>query len=335
MKKILVTGGCGYIGSHTVVELVQQGYYPVIVDDMRNSSDLILKGLNTLTDNSFVLYKTDVCNIHSLIEIFNAHEIESVIHFAAYKSVGDSVQNPLDYYQNNLIGLMNILECCNKFQIQKLIFSSSCTVYGQPDSIEVFEDTPKRLPDSPYGFTKWMSEQIISDFSKSGKNLQIICLRYFNPIGAHPSALIGELPNGTPNNLLPYITQTAIGKLQKLTIFGKDYSTKDGTCIRDYIHVCDVAEAHVKALTFQSKSLLHFFNIGTGKGTSVLELVNTFIEVSGVRFNFIFGDRRPGDTIEIFANANLAKEQLNWVAKRNINEALKDAWAWELAIKEL
>jgi UDP-glucose 4-epimerase len=334
MKKVLVTGGAGYIGSHTVVALVEQGYYPVIVDDLRNSSTLILDGLEKLCGNGFSFLSIDICDKKTLFAVFETHSIDAVIHFAAYKSVGESCEAPLQYYQNNLIGLMYVLEACQTFKVQKFVFSSSCTVYGEPEERQVFENTPKRLPESPYGFTKWMGEQIIEDFHRNSLTFQTLCLRYFNPIGAHPSGLIGELPVGIPNNLLPYITQTAAGIHEHLTVFGDDYPTPDGTCIRDYIHVCDVAEAHVRALQHEGSVPLDVFNIGTGKGTSVLEMVRYFMDVSGLKLPYQRGGRRHGDITEIFANVEKSKEELGWTAQRTVEDALRDAWNWEQQLKQ-
>ena len=324
MKQVLVTGGAGYIGSHTIVSLVEQDFYPVIVDDLRNSSQVILDGLAQLTADRFSFIPLDICDKEALFKVFDAHAFDAVIHFAAYKSVGESCEVPLQYYQNNLIGLMNILEACTRYSIPKFVFSSSCTVYGEPDQKDVYETTPKRLPESPYGFTKWMGEQIIDSVP-----FQTICLRYFNPIGAHPSGLIGELPVGIPNNLLPYITQTAAGIRSHLTVFGNDYPTPDGTCIRDYVHVSDVADAHVRALLFTSDNPLDVFNIGTGKGTSVLEMIQYFNEVSGIDLPCQIGPRRAGDITEIFANVSYSNATLGWRAQRNVKEALNDAWNWE------
>lgn len=333
MKKILVTGGAGYIGSHTVVSLVEQGYYPVIVDDLRNSSLVILEGLKKLSKNDFSFLSIDICEKTALFSVFETQAIDAVIHFAAYKSVGESCDVPLRYYQNNLIGLMNVLEACQTFKVQKFVFSSSCTVYGEPEERQVYESTPKRLPESPYGFTKWMGEQIIEDMHRNPQPFNTLCLRYFNPIGAHPSGLIGELPVGIPNNLLPYITQTAAGIREHLTVFGDDYPTPDGTCIRDYIHVCDVAEAHVRALQHEGSLPLDVFNIGTGKGTSVLEMVRTFMDVSGLNLPYKLGERRPGDITEIFANVEKSKRELGWMAQRTVEDALRDAWNWEQQLK--
>jgi UDP-glucose 4-epimerase len=329
MKQVLVTGGAGYIGSHTIVSLVEQGFYPVIVDDLRNSSQVILDGLAELTADRFLFIPLDICDKEALFKVFDAHTFDAVIHFAAYKSVGESCEVPLQYYQNNLIGLMNILEACTRYSIPKFVFSSSCTVYGEPDQKQVYETTPKRLPESPYGFTKWMGEQIIEDVHRNSVPFQTICLRYFNPIGAHPSGLIGELPVGVPNNLLPYITQTAAGIRSHLTVFGNDYHTPDGTCIRDYVHVSDVADAHVRALWFTSDNPLAVFNIGTGKGTSVLEMIQYFNEVSGIDLPYQIGPRRAGDITEIFANVSYSNATLGWRAQRNVKEALNDAWNWE------
>ena len=333
MKKILVTGGAGYIGSHTVVSLVEQGYYPVIVDDLRNSSLVILEGLKKLSKNDFSFLSIDICEKNALFSVFETQTIDAVIHFAAYKSVGESCDVPLRYYQNNLIGLMNVLEACQTFKVRKFVFSSSCTVYGEPEERQVFESTPKRLPESPYGFTKWMGEQIIEDMHRTPQPVNTLCLRYFNPIGAHPSGFIGELPVGIPNNLLPYITQTAAGIREHLTVFGDDYPTPDGTCMRDYIHVCDVAEAHVRALQHEGSLPLDVFNIGTGKGTSVLEMVRSFMDVSGLNLPYKLGERRPGDITEIFANVEKSKGELGWSAQRTVEDALRDAWNWEQQLK--
>jgi len=329
MKTILVTGGAGYIGSHTVVSLVDQGYYPLIVDDLRNSSPEILEGITRLTNHSFSHFSVDICDKKALFSLFNQFSIDAVIHFAAYKSVGESCAAPLRYYQNNLIGLLNVLEACERFSVRKFVFSSSCTVYGEPEHKQVYETTPKRLPESPYGYTKWMGEQIIEDLHRNTLPFETICLRYFNPIGAHPSGLIGELPVGIPNNLLPYITQAAAGIRDQLTIFGNDYPTPDGTGIRDYVHVCDVAEAHVKALTYAGAAPLEAFNIGTGKGTSVLEMVHLFQSVAYIHLPFVYGPRRDGDITEISANVDHSKAVLGWEAKRTVAEAIRDAWHWE------
>ena len=338
IKNVLVTGGAGYIGAHTVDALVKSGFSPIIVDDFRNSNPSVIKDLSTLIGFEPVFFNLDICDKSALKEIFANHQINAVIHFAAFKAVGESVTEPLKYYQNNLIGLLNIIECMQLFEVHELVFSSSCTVYGEPDAVkEVNEKTPKQLPTSPYGFTKWMAEQIISDYAKANSNFKVICLRYFNPIGAHPSGLIGELPIGKPNNLLPFITQTGIGKHSKLLVFGDDYPTIDGTCIRDYIHVMDLADAHIKAveaLGNNSIASCEYINVGTGKGTSVLQMIHAFEEISGTKLPWEFAPRRTGDVIEIYANVDLAKSLLNWHARFSFKDAIKDAWNWELSNKQ-
>ncbi|MFM6946551.1 MAG: UDP-glucose 4-epimerase GalE [Flavobacteriales bacterium] len=332
-KYVLVTGGAGYIGSHTVVALQQKGYTPVIADDFRNANDVVFQGLTQILGAAPILHRIDVCDHSALDLLFEQYQFEGVIHFAAYKAVGESVEKPLAYYQNNLVGLINVLAMLEKHQVHNFVFSSSCTVYGEPKGEkEVSEATPKQAPESPYGFTKWMGEQIIADFHRSAPAIKLMNLRYFNPVGAHPSALIGEYPIGKPNNLLPFVTQTAIGKHAHLTVFGNDYPTRDGSCIRDYIHVMDLAEAHVAALEFLSKQnagLLEAVNIGTGKGTSVLEIVAAFEKVTGHPLPHRIGPRRAGDVIEIFANAKKGQELLGWKARLSIEDAIKDAWAWE------
>jgi len=334
MKHVLVTGGIGYIGSHTVVSLVEQGFHPIVVDDLRNSSPTILNAVGALSNNLFTHISVDICDYRALKRVLSPFSLDAVIHFAAYKSVGESFDIPLRYYQNNLTGLMNVLELCQTFKIRKFVFSSSCTVYGAPNERQVFENTPKQLPESPYGFTKWMGEQILADFHRNPTPFQTICLRYFNPIGAHPSGLIGELSVGIPNNLVPYITQTAAGIRKHLTIFGNNYPTADGTCIRDFIHVCDVADAHVSALKHVGTKPLEAFNIGTGKGTSVLDLVQTFMAVSGLDLPYRYGERRSGDVAEIFANVEKSKHELGWEAQRTLEEALRDAWNWEQRLQQ-
>ena len=339
MKNILVTGGAGYIGSHTVVELINSSYNPIIVDDFRNSDPLILAGIEKITNQKPLIYKIDICNKESLTTIFKENKIDGIIHFAAYKAVGESVAFPLKYYSNNLVSLTNVLECMLEFSVDKMVFSSSCTVYGEPIGLkEVSEDSAKAKPSSPYGNSKLISENIIEDTFAANHHLKAICLRYFNPVGAHPSGNIGELPQGKPNNLLPFVTQTAMGKHKNLTVFGKDYPTEDGTCIRDYIHVVDLAKAHVKAINFlenKDQGLNEAVNIGTGKGTSVLEVIQKFEKISNQKLNWQFGERRSGDVIEIFANAKKSFEKLNWKAELTVDDAIKDAWNWELALKKL
>ncbi len=332
-KHILVTGGAGYIGSHTVVALQKQGFIPVIADDFRNANPVVMEGLRHILGHDSILHRIDICDKPAMESLFEKYAFTGVIHFAAYKAVGESVQKPLAYYQNNLVGLLNMLALIEAFEVRNFVFSSSCTVYGEPQGAkEVSEATPKQLPESPYGYTKWMGEQIIADFHRSAPQLKLMNLRYFNPVGAHPSARIGEFPIGKPNNLLPFVTQTAIGKQAHLTVFGNDYPTRDGSCIRDYIHVMDLAEAHVAALTYlmnQNKGLLEAVNIGTGEGTSVLEIVEAFERITGQNLPHVIGPRRAGDVIEIYANATKGQELLGWKARLSIDDAIKDAWAWE------
>jgi len=338
-KKVLVTGGAGYIGSHTVVELVKSGYDPVILDDYRNSDDSVIKRLAQIIGKEPEHIVCDVCDQDKLEDIFETYSISGVIHFAAYKAVGESVENPLKYYSNNISGLNSILRVIEKFPEIPFVFSSSCTVYGEPSGIkEVDENAEKAIPTSPYGYTKWLGEQIIKDLFNSQKKLKMMSLRYFNPIGAHESAMIGELPVGKPNNLLPFITQTAAGLHDKLVIFGNDYPTKDGTCVRDYIHVVDLAEAHVKAIDYlfsRQKGCNKIVNIGTGKGTSVLELVQTFETENDMKLNYTFGPKRSGDVIEIYANVDYALSLIAWKAKRDIKDAVRDAWKWEKTLREM
>lgn len=332
-KFVLVTGGAGYIGSHTVVSLVQNGYTPVIVDDFRNANRIVLKGLESILGKLPFIHEIDVCDQKSLDALFKQYMFEGVIHFAAYKAVGESVSEPLKYYRNNILGLVNVLECMIKNHVNNFVFSSSCTVYGEPQGQkEVTESTPKLLPESPYGYTKWMGEQIIADTFRSAPQLRIMNLRYFNPVGAHESALIGEFPIGRPNNLLPFITQTAIGKQEQLIVFGNDYPTKDGTCVRDFIHVVDLAEAHVRALQYlwkQTAGTLDYLNVGTGKGSTVLELIQAFETKTGLKLNWKFGPRREGDVVEIYANVDSSFKKIAWKAERTIEDAVMDAWNWE------
>jgi UDP-glucose 4-epimerase len=329
---ILVTGGAGYIGSHTVVSLIEQGYHPVIVDDFRNSEERTLTGIKQITGVDAIVHRIDVTDKHALESVFKQYDFQGVIHFAAYKAVGESVQKPIMYYRNNIVSLLNCVELCESYGVNNFVFSSSCTVYGEPDQIVVKESTPTKKANSPYGQTKQICEDILEDLHNSGSPLKILCLRYFNPVGAHPSGAIGELPLGVPNNLVPYVTQTAIGKLQELTVFGRDYATDDGTCIRDYIHVVDLAEAHLCGLRWLDRNELStktVVNIGTGKGSSVLEIIQTFEKVSGQKLSWKFGSRRPGDVPQIYADASLAKELLNWSAKYSLEDSMRDAWHWE------
>ncbi|HET7179182.1 MAG TPA: UDP-glucose 4-epimerase GalE [Chryseosolibacter sp.] len=334
-KKVLVTGGAGYIGAHTAVELFNAGYEPVIVDNLSRSDRTLLKGMEKITEEKPNFREGDCLDEKFLNEVFGMEgPFSCVLHFAAYKSVGESVQQPLMYYENNLGSLVALLKVMKANGVKDLIFSSSCTVYGQPDHIPVDENAPFKRAESPYGATKQMSERILEDSYTTG--YRVVSLRYFNPIGAHPSALMGELPIGTPNNLVPYITQTAAGKREKLTIFGNDYDTPDGTNIRDFIHVVDLAVAHVKAMEYLEKqppeNCYDAFNLGTGVGVSVMELVNQFQEVTGVKLNYTIGPRRPGDVVKVYADPAKVNKALNWKARYTIADALKHAWAWESVV---
>ena len=337
MKKILVTGGCGYIGSHTIVDLIENGFEVISVDNNSRSSPRILEGVEKITGKKVKNYKVDLCNFDDTFAIFQENEdIDGIIHFAAYKAVGESVEQPLMYFENNLTSLINLLKCVQEFDIPYFVFSSSCTVYGNPDKIPVTESTPPKPAESPYGYTKQMGEQIINEFSKANPT-QCVLLRYFNPVGAHPSALIGELPFGKPANLVPAITQTAIGKLPQLQVFGNDYPTRDGSCIRDYIHVCDIAHAHTLAMQFllaeKSKKRCEVFNLGTGNGVTVLEAIKAFEKVTGIKLNYVIGPRRPGDVIAIYANNDYAKKTLGWEPKYSLEDMLATAWKWEQRLK--
>ncbi|MFN8429336.1 MAG: UDP-glucose 4-epimerase GalE [Spirosomataceae bacterium] len=334
--KVLVTGGAGFIGSHTVVELVNAGYSPVIVDNFSNSEKSVLQGLKNILGFDVPFYEFDCNDFNKLKEVVEAEKIEGIIHFAAYKAVGESVQNPLKYYRNNLGSMITVLEVMKETGVKNLVFSSSCTVYGQPDHIPVTEETPKKKAESPYGNTKAIGEDILEDVIKSGEKMDIIALRYFNPIGAHPTAEIGELPNGVPSNLVPFITQTAIGKREQLTVFGDDYDTPDGSNIRDFIHVVDLAKAHVSALELlksKSGNTYDVFNLGTGEGNSVLELINTFEKVNDLKLNYKIGPRRPGDVVKIYGDVAKAGKILNWKTQKSLDESLADAWRWEQKLK--
>lgn len=336
-KNILVTGGAGYIGSHTVVELIENGFNPVIVDDYRNAHKSSIDGIEKIVGQSVIVREIDICDKTKLSEVFEEFSFVGIIHFAAYKAVGESVEKPLSYYSNNIAGLINVLDLAIKFAVKNFVFSSSCTVYGEPIGEKfVTENSPIQPANSPYGNTKQIGEQIINDVIKSGANIKILNLRYFNPVGAHSSSLIGELPLGVPNNLLPAVTQCAIGKIPSLTVYGNDYDTIDGTCVRDYIHVLDLANAHVKGIEWLSKqndTLVENVNVGTGKGTSVMQIIETFEEISGEKLNWSYGDRRLGDVVEIFADATKSFELLNWKASRSYKDAIIDSWNWELKLK--
>ena len=337
-KTILVTGGAGYIGSHTIVELVQKGFHPIIVDDFRNANKTVVSGLTEILGFCPSIINVDVCDINALEPVFQAQKIHGIIHFAAYKAVGESVVDPLKYYKNNIQGLVTICELALKYNVSNFVFSSSCTVYGEPEGLkEVDETTRLSKANSPYGNTKLIGEQILVDVQAQNPQFKCVNLRYFNPIGAHPSAKIGEFPIGTPSNLLPYITQTAIGKRETLTIFGNDYPTPDGTCIRDYIHVSDLANAHVAALNLLESTSTPFFeaiNIGTGKGTSVKEIVDLFELNTQQKLNWQVGNRRPGDVVEIYANAKKANNLLKWRANYSVEDAIIHAWNWENKLAE-
>ena len=330
-KYVLVTGGAGYIGSHTVVALVENGYTPIILDDFRNANRIVLEGLTKILGFLPEIIEVDVCDDKALRAIFQKYSFEGIIHFAAYKAVGESVQNPLKYYQNNLSGLINILNKMLEFGVKNLVFSSSCTVYGEPKEIkEVSEDSQKNLPSSPYGYTKWIGEQIMEDAFLAHPELCLINLRYFNPVGAHKSSFIGEFPLGKPSNLLPFVTQTAVGKQDFLTVFGNDYPTRDGTCIRDYIHVMDLAEGHVAAVNYiQNKHGFSLFNLGTGKGTSVLELIDAFENATKQNIRFTVTQPRSGDIASSFANPAKAMQQLKWMPKRGIAEMCFSSWKFQ------
>ena len=337
MAKILVTGACGYIGSHTLVDLIENGYDVISVDNNSRSSESVLKGVEKITGKPVKNYKVDLCNFDDTFAIFQENEdIQGIVHFAAFKAVGESVEKPLMYFENNLTSLINLLKCVQEFKTPWFVFSSSCTVYGEPDTPVVTEESPLKPAASPYGATKQMGEQILTEFQKAN-DTKVILLRYFNPVGAHPSALIGELPIGKPQNLVPAITQTAIGKLPKMTVYGSDYPTRDGSCVRDFIHVSDIAHAHTLAIKYleegRNKSKLEVFNLGTGNGVTVLEAIKSFEKVSGVKLNYEIGPRRPGDIIAIYANNDKAKNVLGWDPRYSIDEMMGTAWKWEQRLK--
>ena len=339
MSKILVAGGTGFIGSHTAVELINEGFDVVIADNLSNSKPGSLDGIEKITGVRPVFEQIDLCDKNQTEALLKKHsDIEAMIHFAAYKAVGESVAQPLQYYRNNLLSLINLLELMEQYSIPNMVFSSSCTVYGQPEELPVTENAPTQPATSPYGNTKQISEDILHDTVAAMDNIKTIALRYFNPIGAHPTALIGELPVGIPNNLVPFITQTAIGIREQLSVFGDDYNTPDGSCIRDYIHVVDLAKAHVVAVRRlvenRNKAKFEMFNLGTGRGVSVLELVRTFEKVTGVKLNYKIVGRRPGDTEQVWADTTFANNELGWKAQSTLEETLKSAWDWEVYYKE-
>lgn len=331
--KILVTGGAGFIGSHTVVELLNAGYEPIIIDNLSNSNRSALAGLRQIVGHDVPFYEADCNDPEALNALFEKENFQGVIHFAAHKAVGESVAKPLMYYRNNLDSTILLLETMQRYGVPNLVFSSSCTVYGQPEHLPVTEETPRLPAQSPYGNTKAICEDIIRDTVRSGAPIKSIALRYFNPMGAHPSGLIGELPLGVPGNLVPFITQTAAGIREKLTVYGDDYNTVDGTCIRDYIHVVDLAKAHVQALRLldsrQEDGFYDIFNVGTGQGNTVLEIIRTFEEVNNVKLNYIIGPRRPGDVEKIYAQVDKVNNVMGWHAEKTLAEGLQDAWRWE------
>ncbi len=337
--KILVTGGTGYIGSHTVVELQAAGYEVVIIDNLSNSNKEVLDGIEKISGIRPVFVEADCTDMAALTKLFEENPgINGIINFAASKAVGESVQKPLLYYRNNLVTLINLLELMPKYGTKGIVFSSSCTVYGEPDVNPVDETAPIKKATSPYGNTKQISEEIISDYITSGAPIKSILLRYFNPVGAHPSAEIGELPNGVPQNLIPYLTQTAIGIRKELSVFGDDYNTPDGSCIRDFINVVDLAKAHVKALERmledKSEEKLEVFNLGTGVGLSVLELINAFETATGVKVPHKIVGRREGDIEKVWANPDKANNVLGWKATTSIEDTMRSAWNWQLKLRE-
>lgn len=337
--KILVTGGTGYIGSHTVVELQNAGYSVVVIDNLSNSTADSIDGIERITGIRPDFVELDCNNLEGLRKLFQTYsDIKGIIHFAASKAVGESVQKPLLYYRNNLNSLINLLDLMPEFGVENIVFSSSCTVYGEPDKNPIDETAPVKPAESPYGNTKQINEEIIHDAVRSGLPVKSIILRYFNPIGAHPTAEIGELPNGVPQNLVPFITQTAIGVREQLSVFGDDYNTPDGSCIRDFINVVDLAKAHVIAvdrmLENKSKDKVELFNLGTGRGVSVLELINVFEKVSGTKLNYKVVGRRGGDIEKIWADPKHANTVLGWTAKENIEDTMASAWKWQLKLRE-
>ncbi len=337
-NKVLITGGTGFIGSHTAVEFINEGYEVLIIDNLSNSQIEVLDGIKEITGIKPEFAEFDLIDKAKTDDFFKKHQnIDAIIHFAAYKAVGESVEKPLKYYQNNLISLMNLLEAMEKYNIPAFVFSSSCTVYGEPDKLPVKESTPIKPAISPYGNTKQIAEEIIRDYMKVQPQLKSIALRYFNPVGAHESAAIGELPLGVPANLVPFITQTAIGIRKQLSVFGDDYNTPDGTAIRDYIHVVDLAKAHVVAterlLQNKNKSNYEIFNIGTGNGFSVLEVIKSFEKVSGQKLNYKIVERRAGDVEKVYADTTYANNELGWKAEKSLDEMMLSAWNWEKKIR--
>lgn len=332
MKNILVTGGTGYIGSHTTVELLSKGYDVFIIDNLSNSRKMVLDSVQKITGKSPHFLQLDLCDRQKVLTFFSNNRIDATIHFAAFKAVGESVEHPLTYYRNNLVSLVNLLEAYEKYNLDNFLFSSSCSVYGDQEKLPIDESAVLSKAESPYGNTKQIGEEILSDTICVNK-FSGIALRYFNPGGAHESALIGEYPLSPPNNLVPVITQTAIGKRESMTVFGNDYDTPDGTCIRDYIHVVDIAKAHIAAverlLNKKNKNKFEIFNLGTGKGNTVLQAIQAFESVSGVKLNYKIGERRAGDVVKIWADTKLANNELGWKAELSLDEIMRSAWKWE------
>ncbi|WP_019891949.1 UDP-glucose 4-epimerase GalE [Allobaculum stercoricanis] len=328
--RILVTGGAGYIGSHTVVELLNAGHEVVIVDNLYNSSEKAVDRIQELTQKTVAFYQTDICDLEGLNKVFDAQQIDAVIHFAGLKAVGESVRKPVEYYNNNIAGTLNLIEAMRSHNVKNIIFSSSATVYGDPAEIPITEKCPKGTCTNPYGWTKWMIEQILTDVHTADPEWNVILLRYFNPIGAHESGRIGEDPKGIPNNLLPYVAQVAVGKLKEVGVFGNDYPTPDGTGVRDYIHVVDLANGHVAALEQIKKNAgLKVYNLGTGKGSSVLDVIHAFEKACGHEIPYSIKPRREGDIATCYAKCDLAKEELGWEAKYNIDDMCASSWKWQ------
>ncbi|MDP5121207.1 MAG: UDP-glucose 4-epimerase GalE [Spirosomaceae bacterium] len=333
---ILVTGGAGFIGSHTVVELHNAGHTPIIIDNFDNSEKTALQGIKNIIGKDVKYYEEDCRNQAAVEEIMKSENIDGVIHFAAHKAVGESVQNPIKYYENNLISTLTLLKAMRSQGVKNLVFSSSCTVYGEPDTSPVTEETPRKPATSPYGNTKAMCEDFLRDAIASGEDMRLLSLRYFNPVGAHPSAEIGELPTGVPSNLVPFITQTAAGIREKLTVFGNDYPTADGTNIRDFIHVVDLAKAHVAAfelLATKNEAYYDVFNVGTGEGNTVLQLITAFEKVNNLKLNYELGPRRPGDVEQIYGDVSKAAKLMNWKTEKTLEDSMQDAWRWEKKVR--
>ena len=331
--KILLTGGAGYIGSHTAVELLNEGHEIIIGDNFSNSKKDVIDRIKQITNKDFKLYEIDFADAEATDALFAKEEIDAVIHFAGFKAVGESCKMPIEYYRNNIDSTLNVLLSMRKYGVKNIVFSSSATVYGVPKQVPLKEDMPTSCT-NPYGWTKYMNEQILRDAATAEPEMSVVLLRYFNPIGAHESGLIGENPNGIPNNLMPYIAKVATGELPKLSIFGNDYPTKDGTGVRDYIHVVDLAKGHVKAIEFASKNKgSEVFNLGTGTGYSVLDIVHAFEEANNVKVPYVIVDRRPGDVAECYADATKAHTMLGWTAEKNMVQMCKDAWNWQQNIK--